>query len=99
MRQAIVLVLMLAGLGFAQEKQLAERPADPPKVRRTVPIIILDDGVLYAESPFAGQTAEDRQRAFRVLVEAVKTAIRELDEEGFFNRGMKPAPDEPPRKQ
>lgn len=96
--RAIALVVFLAaGISIAQEKQLSERQADP-KVRRPVPIIILDDGVLYAESPFAGQTVEERQRAFRVLVEAIKTAIRELDEEGFFNRGTKPAPNEPARK-
>ncbi|MGA2326174.1 MAG: hypothetical protein ABSH05_07790 [Bryobacteraceae bacterium] len=98
MSKALALILLVAGIGLAQDKQMIERPADPPKSRRPIPIVILDDGVLYAESPFAGQTAEERQRAFRALVEAVKTALRELDEEGFFSRDRKCTVEAPPRK-
>lgn len=90
--------LIVAGIGLAQDRPLVERPAEPPKPRRPIPVIVLDDGVLYAESPFAGQTAEARERAFRVLVEAVKTALRELDEEGFFPREKKCAPEASPRR-
>jgi riboflavin biosynthesis pyrimidine reductase len=98
MSKLLALVLLAAGTALAQDKRLMERPAEPPKARRPIPIVILDDGVLYAESPFAGQTAEERQRAFRVLVEAVKTALRELDEEGFFSKEKKCAVEAPPRK-
>ena len=98
MSKALVLLLIAVGIGLAQDKLMIQRPPEPPKARRPIPIVILDDGVLYAESPFAGQTAEARERAFRVLVEAVKTALRELDEEGFFSKEKKCAPEAPPRK-
>lgn len=92
-------ILIAAGLvAAAQDKPLVVRPAEPPRVQRTIPLVILDDGVLYAESPLREQSIEDRQRTLRLLVDAVKIALRELAAEGFFHPEKECAPMTSPRR-
>ncbi len=98
MHRTLAWFLIAAGLGLSQDKPLILRPAPPPKAQRTMPLVILDDGVLYTESPLREQSADERQRNFRLLVDAVKIALRELSDEGFFRQEKECAPKAPPRK-
>jgi hypothetical protein len=98
MHRTLAWILIAAGLVLAQDKPLILRPAEPPRVQRTIPLVILDDGVLYAENPFHDQSLEERQRTLRLLVDAVKIALRELSDEGFFRQEKECAPKTPPRK-
>jgi hypothetical protein len=91
-------ILIAAGLLLAQDEPLILRPAAPPKAPRAMPLAILDDGVLYAESPLREQSVDERQRNCRLLVDAVKIALRELSDEGFFRQEKECAPKTPPRR-
>jgi hypothetical protein len=98
MHRTLACILIAAGLALAQDKPLILRPAAPQKAPRAMPLVILDDGVLYTESPLREQSVDERQRNFRLLVDAVKIALRELSDEGFFRQEKECAPKTPPRK-